>query len=237
MGRPEQGIGQGMDRGFGREGIEKGRMEGRGTEIRLAVIEDVDRLARLAQQVFSETYGMAIPAGLLNAYLTRVFAPEAFAAIVLEGTAALFVATVDGAIGGYGKLVATPVPDERMPSPAVELSTLYIDRRYQGLGLGTALMHHALAWAAHQLYGTMWLCVWQENQQALAFYQRFGFVIGGETEILVDGVVFHDWIMHRSTSETHTALPSPAAALARYSWSTTPPPPPPAQPGTVHSAS
>ncbi len=212
-------------------------MEEQAIEIRLALMEDVDRLARLAQQIFRETYGVAIPEGVLGPYLTRSFSPERFAAMVREGTAVLFVATVDGAIGGYGKLVAAPIPGDELAVAAVELSTLYIDRGYQGMGLGTALMRHALAWAAHQAYATMWLCVWQENRQALAFYQQLGFVIGGEIDIVVDGVVFHDLVMHRATSENHTILPSPAPASAQYFLSTTPPPPPPDQQLAFHSAS
>ena len=188
-------------------------MERKEIQVRPAVIADIDRLATV---VFRETYGAAIAERVLGPYLARSFAPETFARLLCETRTMLFVATADGVIGGYGKLVAAPMPKETMPSSAVELSTLYIDRRYQGRGLGTALMNHALAWAAHQAYERMWLCVWQKNQQALAFYQRFGFVIVGEIEIVVDDVVFHDWVMHRSTTGSHTTVPSPAPASAEY---------------------
>lgn len=212
-------------------------MEGRGIEIRLAVMEDVESLARLARQVFGETYGAAVPEERLGPYLAHTFATEAFVAMLREATATLFVATIDGTIGGYGKLVAAPPPGDGTLISTVELSSLYVERRCQGLGLGKALMSHALTWAAQQAYNTMWLCVWQENRRAHRFYQRLGFAICGEIEISVDGVIFHDWVMHRSTSETHTALPSPIPMSAEYSSSTTPPPLRPAPPGTVHSAS
>jgi GNAT superfamily N-acetyltransferase len=204
-------------------------------QIRPAVMADVAALAQLAGPVFRETYGAAIPAAILAPYLARTFTPAAFAAMLGAATTTLFVVMVDGVIGGYAKLLAAPIPGDA--APAVEMSTLYLDRRYQKLGLGKALMHHALRWAAAQGYSTMWLCVWQANRPALTFYQRLGFVISGETVIWVDGVRFDDWIMQRSTTASHTTPPSPAPASAPYSASTTPPLPPPTRPAAVHSAS
>ncbi|HRW03609.1 MAG TPA: GNAT family N-acetyltransferase [Caldilineaceae bacterium] len=170
---------------------------------------DASTLATLATSVFRETYGAAIPDEILTPYLARTFSPAAFRTMATDPTVTLLVATVGEQIGGYGKLVGAPQPTGKQEGHAVALSTLYIARAQRGHGLGRALMTEALSWAAQQGYLIMWLCVWQENPGAKAFYEGLNFVVVGTTEIAVDGIIFQDWVMSRSTTATDRGRPSP----------------------------
>lgn len=167
--------------------------------VRQARMDDTLALSVLAMSVFRETYGAAIPDAMLTPYLARTFAPEAFCAMVADPAVTILVATVDGVIGGYGMLVREHALVTARNGPVVELRTLYIDRTYRGNGLGKALMHAAMTWAAQAAYVTMALCVWRENRSAYAFYQQLGFAITTTAEIVVDGIIFHDWVMTRAT--------------------------------------
>lgn len=203
--------------------------------IRTAEPDDVAALTRLARTVFRETYGAVIPNTILTSYLDRTFSPTMFHTMVADPAITLLVATMNERIGGYGKLRSAPIPsnatnavardgasyavadaandatNDMASDAAVELSTLYIDRRYRGNGFGKMLMTEALLWSARQGYATMWLCVWQENQWAQAFYEQLGFAIIGTTEIMVEDVIFHDWIMRRPTIAADTTQSSQAA--------------------------
>ena len=61
--------------------------------------------------------------------------------------------------------------------PVVLLARLAVDRRFQGLGLGTMLMHHAFssAVAAAQTVGFRALMVHALDAEAMKFYRKFGF--------------------------------------------------------------
>jgi len=63
------------------------------------------------------------------------------------------------------------------PLPVVMLARLAVDRTHQGLGLGRALVAHALRLSlqAQQLVGARALLVHAIDDQAAAFYRRMGF--------------------------------------------------------------
>ncbi len=72
-------------------------------------------------------------------------------------------------------------PDEtkRLPRyptvPAVRIGRLAVDQRFQGRGLGAALLADAASRTLHADAAAFTLLVDAENDQAVAFYQRFGF--------------------------------------------------------------
>jgi ribosomal protein S18 acetylase RimI-like enzyme len=83
------------------------------------------------------------------------------------------VATVDGAVAGMAAF-GTHV-DLHMNLPTVYLSDLAVDPAAQGTGAGRALMA-ALARLALARGAVLRWGIWQENAQALAFYQACGAV-------------------------------------------------------------
>ena len=61
------------------------------------------------------------------------------------------------------------------PTGRLEIKRLYVLDDWQGTGLGAALMRASLALAQELGCSAVVLGVWEKNQRALAFYQRFGF--------------------------------------------------------------
>lgn len=163
--------------------------------IRPARPTDAAALSPLATRVFRHTYGAAIPAPTLASYLARTFSVAAIELALADPATFWLVAARDERLVGYCKLVSAPLPAPAAPGNALEVVNLYIDHHYQGQGIGQALLQAAEAHALAQTCATLWLCVWQENQPALAFYQRRDFAITGTTTIFVDEVAFADWIM------------------------------------------
>lgn len=163
--------------------------------IRPARPTDAAALSPLATRVFHHTYGAAIPAPTLTSYLARNFSVAAIELALADPATFWLVAARDEVLVGYCKLVSAPLPTPTPQHNALEVVNLYIDQRDQGQGIGQALLQAAEAHALSQAFATLWLCVWQENQAALTFYQRRGFAITGTTTIFVDEVAFADWIM------------------------------------------
>jgi len=59
--------------------------------------------------------------------------------------------------------------------PAVRIGRLAVDQRFQGRGLGAALLADAAARALKADAAAFTLLVDAKNEQGIAFYQRFGF--------------------------------------------------------------
>jgi GNAT superfamily N-acetyltransferase len=115
--------------------------------------------------------------------------------------AVTWVATRDQDILGFatvasGSLERRSVPDERLrrrlpdyPLPVLRLARLGVDRRAQGLGLGSALVRHVLRLALSQRdqVGCVGV-VTDAKQAAVAFYKGLGFTaLAGVGEGLLHG--------------------------------------------------
>jgi ribosomal protein S18 acetylase RimI-like enzyme len=99
------------------------------------------------------------------------------------------VENVTSQIAAYYTISAASIPlvdlppDEtkRLPRyptvPAVRIGRLAVDQRFQGRGLGAALLADAAARALKADAAAFTLLVEAKNGQAVAFYQRFGFRI------------------------------------------------------------
>jgi ribosomal protein S18 acetylase RimI-like enzyme len=72
-----------------------------------------------------------------------------------------------------------PVETRRLPRyptvPAVRIGRLAVDQRFQGRGLGAAVLADAASRALKADAAAFTLLVDAKNQPAVAFYQRFGF--------------------------------------------------------------
>jgi len=97
------------------------------------------------------------------------------------------VETASGRVAAWYTLAAASVPftdlppDEsrRLPRyptiPAVRIGRLAVDRRFQGRGLGAAMLADATARAVQADIAAFMLIVDAKNDAAVAFYRRHGF--------------------------------------------------------------
>lgn len=169
--------------------------------IRKAISNDAYQLASLAARVFAETYGQAIPNEVMFPYLLRQFSATALTADLTRRETHYLVAEYGSKIVGYVKLEETTEPACVTYERPLELVKLYIDLDQQRQGIGSALLDEALMFATHLGYPAVWLCVWENNPPALDFYENAGFERCGTTEMLVDGVVFHDIVFVKPLGE------------------------------------
>lgn len=166
--------------------------------IRPATVDDAPALADLGALVFRHTYGAAMPMAVLAAYLARSFTTTAVRQALNAADTNYLVATATERLIGYSKCSTTSPPACVQGENVGELVNLYIHPAYQGSGVGRQLLQQTIQAATVRRLTALWLCVWQANQRAIIFYQRFGFTIVGKIEVYVDGVVFDDWVMQRT---------------------------------------
>jgi diamine N-acetyltransferase len=171
-------------------------MEASDLSLRTAKMADAIPLAALLARVFTGTYGSVIPPATLQSYQERVFAPDVVAAQIERPDTPAIVATSGGAIIGVSTL-APGAPEQHPLSGAVELVRLYVDAAWQGQGIGGALLKRTLTLAQAQGYSVLWLCVWERNEGARAFYRTHGFRAFGHAPVWVDTIRFYDVLMQR----------------------------------------
>ncbi len=136
---------------------------------------DCVALAALAAKTFTQAFGHLYRPENLATHLATHSKADFFAA-ALEAGDTILMSHVDGALVGYAKVgqVGLPVKPP-IPKGAQEIHRVYVDKAYQGRGLGKALMLHILSLPRITTASMVYLGVWEENLKAQALYTQFGF--------------------------------------------------------------
>jgi GNAT superfamily N-acetyltransferase len=162
---------------------------------------DVPILSELGSQTFVQSYGSALDAAQLSRYVLEAFSEVCIARELLDSDIHYLLAWDHDRACAYSKLMPSPVPESLSrslcPAQAVELKRLYVIPEYWGQGVGATLMEALLDWASAHHYQSMWLRVWEKNERAIAFYQRWGFRHVGQEPYCVGNCSETVWLMVR----------------------------------------
>ncbi|MQA53365.1 GNAT family N-acetyltransferase [Pseudomonas piscis] len=144
--------------------------------------EDALCLGGLAIQVFFDTYALDGMRADLAEEALNVYAPEQFRQRLADPRRILLLAEREGHLQGFAELAAsgTRPPLEQL-ADGMELVRLYVQRHAQRQGIGQALLRQAENLARGRGASCLWLCAWEGNQPALAFYLAQGYDAVGVT--------------------------------------------------------
>jgi ribosomal protein S18 acetylase RimI-like enzyme len=153
--------------------------------LRRAQPADAQSLAQFAARTFAETFGPDNRPEDIAAHLAQSFglaqqgreiADPDYVTLVMDGS--------DG-IAAYAQMRRATPPRCVSTNVPVELYRFYVDRPWQGQGVAQRLME-AVYSAAPALGGrSIWLCVWERNPRAIAFYVKSGYRDVGSTSFIL----------------------------------------------------
>jgi ribosomal protein S18 acetylase RimI-like enzyme len=158
------------------------------------------RLAELGRQTFSETFAASNKPEDMAAYLAATYSPELQLAQLQDPSLTCLLAEMQGQTVGYALLQENSrlgLPEEAPASRQLEIKQLYVVEDWIGTGLGKALMRRTLDIAQAAQATAVVLGVWEHNERAKAFYQRFGFREVGETAFTLGQDVQRDLLYRK----------------------------------------
>jgi ribosomal protein S18 acetylase RimI-like enzyme len=166
--------------------------------IRRAGPADAAALALVGCATFLETYAGQLPAADILDHCARQHAPELYAGWLRSAEHRLWIVEAEegAAPVGYAALAPPDLPVATTPAD-VEIKRIYLLHRFQGHGLGAALMRTALDGAREAGFGRALLGVFGRNQAAIGFYRRQGFVLAGERKFQVGTSLYDDLVLAR----------------------------------------
>ncbi|HEV7507046.1 MAG TPA: GNAT family N-acetyltransferase [Thermoanaerobaculia bacterium] len=136
---------------------------------------DAPALAEFAARIFSDTFAADNRPEDMEAHLADRFGVRQQTEELSHPGIITIVAEEGGRLIAYTQIRRIPPPDCVTGEEPVELGRFYVDRPWQGRGLAQRLMATAQD-AGRELGGqTFWLCVWERNLRAIAFYEKCGF--------------------------------------------------------------
>ncbi len=164
---------------------------------RKGTLADAALLADLGWRTFEEAFAAYNKPEDMAAFKPTMYAPALQAAELADAHTRFIMAEAAGAAVAYLKLNTHAAPAAIAAKRPLQIDRLYIARQWTGQGLGALLMQFALDKAKEEGYDVVWLTVWEQNERAIRFYERYGFREMGELEFVLGQDVQRDLYMQR----------------------------------------
>ncbi len=169
-------------------------------ELRECTAADASTLAIIAAATLLEAFAGLVPGDALLAHCQKNHIPSAYISYIEKPETRAWLAEVSpgAAPVGYAMLTAPDFPTGLAQGGDLELRRIYIFSRFHGGGAGKRLMDLAISSARQQNAKRLLLGVHPDNQRALAFYRKNGFVQIGVRKFQVGTSVFEDPVLSLS---------------------------------------
>ncbi|GAA0848634.1 ribosomal protein S18 acetylase RimI-like enzyme [Paenibacillus sp. LBL] len=147
--------------------------------IKKCTLEDSRQLQEIGYETFNETFKDQNSPGNINAYLERAFNLEQIEKELSNKFSQFFFVYFNNEVAGYLKVNTNDEQSEEMGDESLEIERIYIKSKFQKHGLGKYLLNQAKDIAVESNKKKLWLGVWEKNKNAIAFYEKMGFVQTG----------------------------------------------------------
>ena len=144
-------------------------------DIKRATIDDLSQLQKIGRDTFSETFSSDNGENDMAKYLEQSFSSEKLTA-ELNSESEFYFALLDNQVIGYLKLNFEQSQTEIKADKALEIERIYVLQEYHEKKVGQLLYAKAMSIATEVAAEYIWLGVWEENQKAIGFYKKNGFV-------------------------------------------------------------
>ena len=163
--------------------------------IKKCTIEDLPKLLGISYETFNETFKNQNSPENIKAYLKRVFNLKQLEKELSNISSQFFFLYFNNEVAGYLKININDAQSEEMSDESIEIERIYIKRKFQKHGLGMYLLNKTIEIAMEFNKKKIWLGVWEKNENAIAFYEKMGFVQTGSHSFYMGNEEQVDFIM------------------------------------------
>ena len=167
--------------------------------LRLARASDAPILAAISIEVWLGTYIRRGVNAFFAEYALNEFTADKFAALLEDPQEHFIVSDNEDGLDGFVRIShgkAAPVAN----CSTMEISTLYVQPRHHGRGVGRLLLGQALNYARDANSPSVWLTTNSENVPAIAFYRKQGFEKVGTTHFRIQDQAYLNDVFKRVVS-------------------------------------
>lgn len=168
-------------------------------KFRIARPSDAPILAAISIEVWLGTYIRRGVNACFAEFALNEFTSAKLAALLASPTEHVIVSENEDGLDGFIRIShgkAAPVAG----CSSMEISTLYVQPRHHGRGLGKALLEQGLNYARAADAPSIWLTTNSENTPAIAFYLKQGFEKIGTTYFRIQNEAYPNDVFRRGIS-------------------------------------
>lgn len=144
--------------------------------IEKAAVSDLKTLQEIGRNTFFQTFAASNTKADMKQYLSVNFSLDKLTAELHHPDAHFFIVWDGASAIGYLKLNAGPAQTELHEDDSLEIERIYVLQAYQGRKIGQLLYEQAITIASQMEKSSVWLGVWENNSNAIRFYEKNGFV-------------------------------------------------------------
>jgi diamine N-acetyltransferase len=145
-------------------------------QITQVTLNDLPQLQQISRETFYETFSPKNTEENMRKYMDVALTVQQLTAELNDPNAAFYFATLNDTVIGYLKLNFGQSQTELKDDNAMEIERIYVAKEFLGKKVGQLLYDHAIQIARKKNAVYVWLGVWEENQRAINFYKKNGFV-------------------------------------------------------------
>ena len=160
---------------------------------------DLDTLVRMSRKIFHDSFAYLNTPENMQEYMDRAFNPQQLLSELKNPMSEFYFIRADDDIAGFIKLNRGPAQSDIHDDTSLEIERIYVDKQFQGHGLGAKLIAKAKERALALELNAIWLGVWEKNPDAIRFYKRHGFEIVGSHPFRMGDEVQTDVLMQCKT--------------------------------------
>ncbi|HRH50762.1 MAG TPA: GNAT family N-acetyltransferase [Panacibacter sp.] len=137
---------------------------------------NIEQLQLIGRQTFFETFAAANSQQNMQKYLAEEFTADKLTNELINPDSEFYFAKLDNQVIGYLKINFGQSQTELQDDKAVEIERIYVLKDFHGKHVGQLLYNKAIQIATQKNADYVWLGVWEENERAINFYKKNGFV-------------------------------------------------------------
>ncbi|WP_417201474.1 GNAT family N-acetyltransferase [Bizionia sp.] len=145
-------------------------------KIRKVNTQDIDKLKEIGKLTFAETFSSDNSEEDMQKYLEEEFSTEKLKIELTDKNAEFYFAELGYNVIGYLKVNFGQSQTEIKDKNALEIERIYVLKEFHGKKVGQLLYDKAIELAKEKNVEYVWLGVWEQNQRAIRFYAKNGFV-------------------------------------------------------------
>jgi ribosomal protein S18 acetylase RimI-like enzyme len=158
-------------------------------------INDLDKLVSISKHTFINAFEKDNNASDFKDYINKAFSKKQLKIELLNPDCSFYFAYSEKELIGYFKLNTGTAQNEQFETNSTELERIYVLEAHQNKGLGKQLLFKSINLAKANNSVFLWLGVWEENTDAIKFYQRYNFNKTGTHPYFIGTDKQTDWIM------------------------------------------
>ena len=166
--------------------------------IRTATENDAELIAVLSRETFYNAFAIHNTQEDIDKFMAEVFTRKNLIDELTLPENIFLLAYAEDGVAGYVRMRDKYLPEVQLgTNNVIEIARIYTVSSRIGKGVGSELMKACLNIAKEKQRDFIWLGVWEKNDKAIRFYERFGFKRFGEHEFILGNDVQTDWLMAR----------------------------------------